>query len=112
MDQTARHVSFLFEYRLEGAHIHVKVRSASRHLGAQVNHSRGLCGELVMSNEEWVMLRKALAAAPLPGPVWTRSTPAGRQFLCAPAGHPDLAEFETDHDEQHFVEFVDRTDYA
>ena len=48
-----RHVAFRFEWQLQGGHVHIKVRAASRHLSAQVNHSRGLCGELTMTPDEW-----------------------------------------------------------
>lgn len=58
-----RHVSFLWEARLEGGHVHVKVRAASRHPSVQVNHSRGLAGELVLRPDEWLLLERALRHA-------------------------------------------------
>ena len=55
-----RHVSTLWEARLEGGHVKVKVRAANRDPSVQVDHSRGLCGELTFDPAEWLVLRKAL----------------------------------------------------
>lgn len=53
-----RHTSFLFDAELIGGHVHVKVRAATRIPSAQVDHSRGLCGTLVMEPAEWLLLRE------------------------------------------------------
>ena len=54
------HVSFRFEAELIGGHVHVKVRASHRHPSVQADHARGLCGELVMAPEEWVVWRRAI----------------------------------------------------
>lgn len=97
-----RHVSFVFEPRLEGNHIHVKVRSASRIPSVQVDNSRGLAGELVLSPGEWELLATALGSIETPGPTWFLDRPTHSLGLVCGAGHPDLAEEE--HPGQRFVE--------
>lgn len=101
-----KHTAFLFEAEYVGAHVHVKVRAATRILSAQVNHSRGLCGELVMAPAEWVLFKKALEGAPTPGPTWVRDGASAMIYIGA--GHPALEdcvppEVETDHDQQRFI---------
>lgn len=105
-----RHVSFLFEAEQIGGHVHVKVRAASRVLSVQVNQSRGLCGELTMAPEEWLLLRKALEGAEAPGPTWVED--GGRASIIIGAGHPALEaceppEIETDHNLHRFIELVE-----
>jgi len=105
-----RHISFLFEAEQVGSHVHVKVRAASRVLSVQVNHSRGLCGELTMTPEEWLLLRKALESAETPGPAWIKD--GGRGCIIIGAGHPALEaceppEIETDHEAHRFIEIIE-----
>lgn len=80
-----------------GGHVHVKVRAASRNPSVQVDHSRGLCGELVMEPGEWLLLRAALEDSGLPPWLWTLED--HRAKLHAPAGpHVSL------HAGQQFIE--------
>jgi hypothetical protein len=95
-------VSFLFEPRLEGAHVHVKVRSASRDPSVQVDHSRGLAGELVFSPDEWHMLRLGLLSVDTPGPTWLRDEVHQRLSIVAGAGCDELEGIE--HPGQRFIE--------
>jgi hypothetical protein len=48
--------SWKFEADKRGAHVHVKVRSGRQ------PHSRGLCGKLVMREDEWPDFRDAMRA--------------------------------------------------
>lgn len=91
------HTSILFDARMDGGHVRVKVRAATRGLTVQVDHSRALCGELVMKPEEWLLLRAVLAEAETPGPLWMLRDNRGR--LVAGAG-PDVSY----HDQQQFIE--------
>lgn len=105
------HVSLLFEARLEGGHVHVKVRAAARHPSVQVNHSRGLSGELVFRPEEWLMLRAILEAGAACADDWTnadlpRAFFDGRGKVLAPAGI-GYEPAGPDHDGQRVVEFTE-----
>lgn len=90
------HTSFKFEAELIGGHVHVKVRAGTRHPSVQVDHSRGLCGELVMSPGEWLLFRAMLDLARTPNPLWLMDR--GGKYL-APAGPP-----WSFHDDQRFIE--------
>lgn len=94
---TDSHTSFKFEAELLGGHVHVKVRAATRHPSVQVDHSRGLCGTLVMAPEEWLLLRRALRSMRLDGPLWMLKDGSGR--LVAQAG-----PLVSDHDGQNWVD--------
>ena len=91
------HVSIKFEAELLGAHVHIKVRAAHRIPSVQVDHSRGLCGELTMAPEEWLLLRAALLAMPLPEPLWLTVRNMARKV------GPACPEF-SDHEGQQFIE--------
>lgn len=95
----AKHVSFKFEAELLGGHVHVKVRAATRHTSVQVDHSRGLCGELVMAPGEWLLFRHTLLTAYEHEPVWVRD--GGRAQVFVPAG-PDYSY----HDGQRFIKIT------
>lgn len=98
-----KHVSVLFEAELIGAHVHVRVRAATRHPSVQVDHSRGLCGELVFVPAEWLLLHHALRAIGAHPPeaylVERRDGGHGRVTKIAGAG-PEASE----HDDQQFIE--------
>lgn len=100
-----RHVAFLFEWQTKGAHVHVKVRAASRHPSVQVNHSRGLSGELVFARDEWILFREVLERAATPGP--TMFVDGDRLTVIAGAGHPALVDVETDHADHLFITLVE-----
>ncbi len=97
-----KHVSVLFEAELRGGHVHVKVRAATRHPSVQVDHSRGLCGELVFAPAEWLLLHHALRDAPRSVEAYLMERAdngSGRAVKLAGAG-PDVS----DHDGQQFIE--------
>lgn len=101
-----KHTSFLFEAELVGGHVHVKVRAATRGHSVQVDHSRALCGSLIMWPEEWFLLRQVLERAETPDPQWVDDE-HGHVFRIAGAGCFDLVGFE--HTNQRFIEIQEAT---
>lgn len=108
------HVSFLFEARQLGGHVHVKVRAAHRIPSVQVNHSRGLCGELTMAPEEWAMFKAALEQVVPVEPcefVDDGTTTGFRRSeivkLAGAGGEWGADGAEVDHQEHRFIEIVE-----
>lgn len=99
------HTSFLFDAELLGGHVHVKVRAATRVPSVEVDHSRGLCGTLVMSPVEWLLLRAALECVDVDHPSLVQLDGAR---LCAPAGMSGLVDRDgfAESPGQQFIEIV------
>lgn len=59
------YVNFKLEPRLVGGHVHVKVRAKACAVELVSHQSRGLCGELVMTQDEWAMFEELVVLANL-----------------------------------------------
>lgn len=108
--QPDEHVSFLFEARQVGGHVHVKVRAAHRHPSVQVNHSRGLCGELTFAPEEWALLSQVLADAEPPEPAYFETDHKGAERVVKLAGAGGAwgeLDHEVDWHDHHFIEVME-----